>query len=166
LELIRALAHRAKGEASIAKDIARQTLRKISEHLRQNVLAPGEIFPELWVQSSLFRAILGERDAALAELRRAHKQAVTYNGWRAKYVRSNLVHVHALLGDGEGALRELERLLKLPKSSAHNTTANGFRVNLALASLWDDPRFKRIVDDPLNHAALPLDIEDSYVLDD
>jgi hypothetical protein len=33
------------------------------------------------------------------------------------------------------------------------------RVNLALASLWDDPKFEAIVNDPAANAPLPFSVK-------
>ncbi len=62
--------------------------------------------------------------------------------------------MYGLLGDRAEALAELERQLKLPASSP-----NDLRVNLWLSSLWDDPKFLALINDPANNAPLSFDMK-------
>ena len=64
------------------------------------------------------------------------------------------IDLRARLGDREQALQEMSRQLKEPGSLVH-----GYRVDVALFSLWDDPAFQAIVNDPASNAPLPFGLE-------
>src|SRR5207302_7056360 len=95
-----------------------------------------------------------ERDATLAAHERmvAVAKSTEAPAYAELMQRKSLVEVHALLGDRDAALAEMSRQLKLPRSHPH-----AMRVDLALASLWDDPKFQAIVNDPANNAPLPFE---------
>ena len=145
---LRALALRAKGDGSRAAEAARVALRQIAVELKSS---PTD--DQLLTLSALLHAILGERDLALAN----HKLALTTalakkDLFSAGLADGELLYLHALLGDREKALQEIARQLKLPGW----WSAHGFRVDLRLAALWDDPKFQAIVNDPASNAPLPI----------
>ena len=59
----------------------------------------------------------------------------------------------ALLGKRDEALAELARQLKLPGAHAHS-----MQVMLELVSLWDDAKFKALMNDPANNAPLAFTV--------
>ncbi len=69
----------------------------------------------------------------------------------ADFAYRRIVDVYALLGDRKDAIAEIARQLRLPSAWPHE-----YRVHMELASLWDDPEFKALVDDPKNNAPLPI----------
>lgn len=147
----RTMAFLAKGDRSRAMDLARTMRMRATAKLRDK---PDDL-TALWL-SYTSRAIQGEREAALAEHRRTHNLVLASEGpGSAEDYSRELIELHALLGDREQALKELSRQLRLPGSFV-----NSYRRNLALFSLWDDPEFKAIVNDPANNAPLPFDALD------
>jgi TolB-like protein/class 3 adenylate cyclase/Tfp pilus assembly protein PilF len=148
----RAIVFLARGDRPRAMAAARTVLAQATATLRDR---PDDL--DLWAYSYVSRAILGERDAALAEHRRAHALAVaSKDHYRtADDVSDDILGLNALLGDREQALQELSRQLKKPGSFAHFIRFDG-----ALFSLWDDPAFKGIVNDPANNAPLPLNLQE------
>lgn len=146
--VLRALVLRAKGEPSRAVETARMALRLLASELQKT---PTDT--SLLSDKARLHAILGEHQMAFATLARAMALAKDEGGTRwAEIHQRRSLELHALLGDRKEALAELSRQLKMPESQA-----NDFRVNLSLASLWDDPQFQVIVDDPANNAPLPLE---------
>lgn len=149
--LARAQVLLAKGDRSRAMATARTLLAQAADKLRDR---PDD--QDLLIISSYSRAILGEREAALAEHRQAHAIVLARkNVSEAESIDQDLTRLRALLGDREQALQELTRQLKLPGS-----LASDFRDDPAFFSLWDDPAFRAIVNDPANNAPLPFNLQD------
>lgn len=143
----RALVLRAKGERKQAEDTARAAMAGIEAVVRKFPQSDG-----MWALTATGHALLGERQTALA----AHEKAVALAGstqgpGSAAQARQELPGLLALLGDREAALAEISRLLKGPDFLAHRQ-----RVAVELASLWEDPEFLAMVNDPTNNAPLPL----------
>jgi tetratricopeptide (TPR) repeat protein len=148
----RALAFRASGDQSRAVEMGRAALPLIDGELKKT---PDDGY--LWKFKALLLAILGERKLAFAALGKAVAAAEPAgNFFYIEDARRKSLDLHALLGERKEALEELSRQLKLPGSRIHD-----LRVNLALASLWDDPSFKAMVNDPANNAPLPFDARQS-----
>ena len=140
----------AKGDRSRAMATARTLLAQVTAKLRDQ---PDD--GDMLELSSFARAILGERDAALAEHRRAHTLTVaSKNLSGAASIYRESITLRALLGDREQALQEMSRQLKEPRSAVQS-----LRYDVALFSLWDDPAFLAIVNDPANNAPLPFGLE-------
>jgi hypothetical protein len=59
-----------------------------------------------------------------------------------------------LLGEREQAIELIKKRLLAP-----GTFINDLRVHLNFASVWDDPAFKAIVNDPASNAPLPLTLK-------
>jgi len=149
--LERAMVLLAIGDRPRAMATARTVLGQVADKLRGR---PDDRY--LLELSFVSRAILGEREAALAEHRRSHTLALASKDLsRADNIYREVLGLRALLGDREQALQELSRQLKLPRS-----VASDYRVSLQLFSLWDDPAFKAIVNDPANNAPLPFNVQD------
>ena len=146
--VLRSLVLRAKGERAASIQTARSALPLIERELARTPNSTA-----MWSIKALAHAVLGERDAALGAHQRMvavakSSEAPAY----AELMQRKLLDLHALLGDRDAALVEMARQLKLPISHPH-----ALRVDLALASLWDDPRFKAIVGDPANNAPIPFE---------
>ncbi len=149
VDVERAQLLRVRGDLSRAKDIARKVLAQATDKLR---VRPDDLV--LLSLSFHSRAILGERESALAEHRRAHTLALASKDLAvADFIDEQLVGLLALLGDREQALRVIARRLKLP-----GTLAAEYRDDRMLLSLSDDPAFKAIVNDPANNAPLAFDL--------
>jgi len=143
----RAVALRAQGDRVQAGNAAREALRLIEADLRKS---PGN--DSMWAAKARMHAFLGERKAAFLAHARAVAQTEEKNGKRgADFTYRGILDVHALLEDRVEALAELARQLRLPSSLPHE-----FRVHLELASLWEDPQFQALVNDPKNNAPLPI----------
>ncbi len=137
----------ASGDAR-ARASAREGIRKA-----ETVLAKDRDWSVL-VCKALMHAIVGERQAALA----SHREAIEVNRSKGNslfvsFVERDRLRLHALLGDRKEALAQLADQLKLPGWSAHD-----MRVDPALASLWNDPGFLRIVNDPASNAPVSFDV--------
>jgi len=151
VDLERAELLHAMGDRSRARDIARTLLARATEQLR---LRPDDL--RLLPISYFSRAMLGQREAALAEHRRAHALVLaSKNLSYAESIYRHLVQLLALLGDRKQALQEIAQQLKLPGSLAFE-----YRDSRYLLSLSDDPAFKAIVNDPANNAPLPFNLQD------
>ena len=143
----RAVALRAKGDRLQAGNAAREALRLIEAGLRKSSSNDS-----MWAAKARMHALLGERKAAFLAHARAVAQTEENSGKRsADFSYRGILDVHALLEDRVEALAELARQLRLPSSLPHE-----FRVHLELASLWDDPQFQALVNDPKNNAPLPI----------
>jgi TolB-like protein/class 3 adenylate cyclase len=147
---LRALVLLAKGERARALELARSSLREIAFGMQRQ---PDDLG---WLLRALRnRAVLGERKAALDEYKRL--RARSEYGTDALDTQSIVdlePEIYALLGDSEKALQIMTQLSKQPMSSA--ISAKNWRLHLSFASLWDDPRFLAIVNDPASNAPLPI----------
>lgn len=138
----------AMGDKERALQIARTTLEQKDTLLRDEAFKV-----ELFRFSSYFHAILGGREAALANHQRAVEIALADKNFLMGHVVStDCWCLFALLGDRELALQELSRALKVPGTFPHE-----IQVELAGFALWDDRGFLAIVNDPANNAPLPIE---------
>jgi len=154
--LLTATAHFVNGNRSQAIETARTALQQVTAKLECDI--SNDV---LWMLSASYRAILGERDTALAEFRRARELTLARKDLSRAAVLygRHLVRVYMFLGDREQAFAELSRILRLPASSGHWS-----RVDWTLASLWGDPGFQAVVNDPAHNAPLPFNLKDSYAM--
>lgn len=109
------------------------------------------------------RAVLGERKAVLDEYRRLR----AWPGFGTDALTTQEIvelepKLHALLGDREKVLQKMAELSTQPMSSL--ISAKFWRTNASFASLWDDPRFQAIVNDPANNAPLPIVDQDPALI--
>jgi adenylate cyclase len=149
LSLERAKVFLARGDRSRAMDTARTVVAEVVVKLRER---PDDL--GLLGLSYYSRAILGERETALAEHHRAHTLALARKDLsNAEEVYRNLASLHALLGNHEQALEEVSRQLKLPGS-----LASSYRLDVAFFSLWSDAKFLAMINDPANNAPLSFDL--------
>jgi len=70
--------------------------------------------------------------------------------------------LYALLGDRETALQKMAKIAGQPMPNS--LSVNLWRAQLSFASLWDDPRFLAIVNDPANNAPLPIVNQDPALI--
>lgn len=143
-----ALAHRAAGDAQRAASVAKATLALLDAHLKKQ---PGD--SALLEMKAQMHAALGQREPALAAFQRA-VASVEKGGDRfsTESIRQRVYAVQALLGDTAQALEGLARQVKRPGFFVHEQ-----RMNLPFASLFDDPGFASLVNDPASNAPLPLE---------
>jgi adenylate cyclase len=149
LQYQRVDAHLAKGDRPRANAIARNVLEEVKKFALDS---PDDWF--LWSYSALAHATLGERAVALADQDRARKAAVAEMGYYDGMMSSeeNLLSLYAQLGNRELALQELRRQIRLPIPDPELIYFDG-----DLVSLWDDPQYAALVNDPANRAPLPLE---------
>jgi TolB-like protein/DNA-binding winged helix-turn-helix (wHTH) protein/Tfp pilus assembly protein PilF len=156
LNATRAVVLLAKGERSRAFEVARSSLREASSGMRRQ---PDNL--KWWGLSLINRAVLGERKAVLDEYRRLRARPEI--GTDAAVTQSIVAlepELYALLGDREKALQMMVELVRQPGYS----WVNIWRATASFASLWDDPRFLAIVNDPANNAPLPIVNQDPALL--
>ena len=147
-QVTRAVLLRAKGDVQSASKLARDALPQVKKELGKLPDDPGLLDLE-----GTLHAILGDRDAAFSTLDRRVSVARDSGDLRyAENQQRDRLRLHALLGDKDRALAEVERQLKLPGTYPH-----ALRVDPWIASLWDDPKFLALVNDPANNAPLSFD---------
>ena len=146
--VLRALLLRAKGDRMASVQTARATLPVIDKELQRAANSTA-----VWSMKAVAHALLGDRDAAFAAYERMVAVAKTAEAPAyAELMSRKSLDLHALLGDHDTALAEMSRQLKMPASYPHE-----FSTYLPLASLWQDPKFKAMVNDPANNAPLPFE---------
>lgn len=144
----------AKGERAKAMEVAGNLIRESAIALQRQ---PQPQRAHLMMRDAFARAILGERDAAHAEFRRA---------WASFYGRADLLdgdilarkksHVHALLGEREETLRYLREGARRPRFEFIVASPHMWRSFPLYAKLWDDPEFKSLANDPAMNAPIPI----------
>jgi tetratricopeptide (TPR) repeat protein len=142
----RAVVLRAMGRRSESIEAARAALLLIDK-------LPSTSGQKWWAKARA-HALLGERELAFAAHARDVDLNMRHSGpFVARLAGLRSADLHALLGDRDKTLAELSQQLKLPGARAHDLP-----VTLVFASLWDDPKFQALVNDPANNAPLPLDV--------
>jgi Tfp pilus assembly protein PilF len=138
----------SKGDRVRALELAQSLQREALTELRRQ---PDNL---RWLERSLVtHAMLGEPQAAWAD----------YERWRALLiaqpdafdVESFLgfrTSLYAMLGDRDLALQSMRETLKQRRVMVWGYWAH----DLALVSLWDDPRFLQMANDPANNAPIPI----------
>lgn len=145
----------AMGERSKALEVTRSLMREATRELQTQ---PRSLTHMLRIAYA--NAILGEREAALAEFRRA---------WTISYLRKDLLDgdelmvkksfVHALLGEREETLRLLRERARRPRFE-EAAEPQSWRTNPYYFKLWDDPEFESLVNDPATNAPIPITNQD------
>jgi TolB-like protein/Tfp pilus assembly protein PilF len=98
---------------------------------------------EMRIQLAKVLAYLGEKDAALAEARRATELVPeSKDALGGPEIAVGVAEVHALLGDNDRAIEILDGLLSRPSA----VTVQGLRVNPIWDPLRNDPRFQALLD--------------------
>src|SRR6266436_9365349 len=98
---------------------------------------------DMHIQLAKVLACLGEKDAALAEARRATELVPeSKDAFGGPEIAAGVAEVHAILGDNGRAIEILDRLLSRPSA----VTVQGLKVNPIWDSLRSDPRFQTLID--------------------
>jgi TolB-like protein/Tfp pilus assembly protein PilF len=98
---------------------------------------------DMHIQLAKVLAYLGEKDAALAEARRATELVPeSKDAFGGPEIAAGVAEVHAILGDNGRAIEILERLLSRPSA----VTVQDLKVNPIWDSLRSDPRFQALID--------------------
>ncbi|MDP9185972.1 MAG: hypothetical protein M3O72_01265, partial [Verrucomicrobiota bacterium] len=98
---------------------------------------------DMHIQLAKVLAYLGEKDAALAEARRATELVPeSKDAFGGPEIAAGVAEVHGILGDNGRAIEILERLLSRPSA----VTVQDLKVNPIWDSLRSDPRFQALID--------------------
>ena len=99
--------------------------------------------PDIHIQLAKVLAYLGEKDAALAEARRATELLPeSKDAFGGPEIAAGVAEVHTILGDNGRAIEILEGLLSRPSA----VTAETLKVNPIWDPLRSDPRFQGLID--------------------
>src|SRR5437016_3049223 len=99
--------------------------------------------PDMHIQLAKVLAYLGEKDAALAEARRATELLPeSKDAFGGPEIAAGVAEVHAILGDNGRAIEILDGLLNRPSA----VTVQGLKVNPIWDPLRNDPRFQALID--------------------
>lgn len=147
-EVFRALILHAKGDRARTLKKTREALRQVDKELARTPDDAGK----LNIKARL-HALEGSRASAFSTLD-ALLDLYTRRGNTAlvELMQRERLQLHALLGDRKEALAELSRQLSLPGTFPHE-----LRIDLTLASLWDDSEFLKLVNDPASNAPISFD---------
>ena len=98
---------------------------------------------DIHIQLAKVLAYLGEKDAALAEARRATELVPeSKDAFGGPEIAAGVAEVHAILGDNGRAIEILDGLLNRPSA----VTVQGLKVNPIWDPLRNDPRFQLLID--------------------
>jgi tetratricopeptide (TPR) repeat protein len=106
----------------------------------------------LWCGLALMEALLGKKEEALRDARKAvelmpeARDAVT-----GPTISLYLAAVYAWIGDKDRAVAELTRLVRMPSGIV---SVHDLRIDPQFAPLRGDPRFEALLNDPKNNAPL------------
>ncbi len=135
----------------LAKEYAGDTVG--ARATAQQVLGPLETFGQKAPDNpicaqllSIIRAVLGQKDAAIKEAERAITLRPTVKDAVAgPTYEQNLAYVEVLVGDKNGAIPRLQRLLEIPYVGC--LTPALLRLNPQWDSLRGDPRFQKLCEE-------------------
>jgi tetratricopeptide (TPR) repeat protein len=97
---------------------------------------------EVWGDLGLFDAILGDKEEALKEGRRATELLpLDQDSVRGMELAVNLVYIYGWVGEKDRAFEELQRLMKIPRGPRYGH----LRYYPQYDPLRDDPRFQKIL---------------------
>ncbi|PYJ22142.1 MAG: hypothetical protein DME99_06320 [Verrucomicrobia bacterium] len=106
-------------------------------------LKQGPDSPDTLIQLAKVLAFLGEKDAALAEARRATELLPeSKDAFGGPEIAAGVAEVHAILGDNGRAIEILDGLLNRPSA----VTVQGLKVNPIWDPLRNDPQFQALLD--------------------
>jgi len=141
-----ALLWRVKGDADAARRAAEAGVTASFGALRLQPDNPKEL-----AQLALLHAILGEKEAAWSEYRRACELIpASRDAFQGTDVAIYGPRIHAVLGERQPSLAGLQQTLRYFSYESAASVA----TDLAFAAWWDDPDFKAIVADPASDALL------------
>ena len=144
---LEAMFWRAKGDVQAARQTAEFALADTQEILRQRPTDPAE-----WAEVALLHALLGDKDAAWQEYRRACELLPdTRDAFTGANVAAYGVRLHALMGERAEVFAGLRQTVRAAPVFSYAFCTS---TDLAFVTLWDDPEFKAIVADPANNAPL------------
>src|SRR5256884_3474239 len=99
--------------------------------------------PDMHIQLAKVLAYLGEKDAALAEARRATELLPeSKDAFGGPEIAAGTAEVHAILGDNGRAIENLDGVLSRPSA----VTVQSLKVNPIWDSLRNDSRFQALID--------------------
>ena len=136
---------------------ARRALVEAAVADRTHALRKQPDKPKELAELALLHAVLGEKEAAWRELNRACEIIpASRDAFEGTDVAAYGARLLALLGDRTQALQALKRTMRTSALTMVGVVAGGEEAatDLAFFSLWDDPEFKAIVNDPANNAPL------------
>jgi TolB-like protein/Tfp pilus assembly protein PilF len=111
---------------------------------------------EMHVQLAKVLAHLGEKDAALAQARRATElRPESKDALGGAEIAAGVAEVHAILGDNDRAIEILDGLLSRPSA----VTVQGLKINPIWDPLRNDPRFQALLKNSvakLNATLVPI----------
>jgi tetratricopeptide (TPR) repeat protein len=114
---------------------------------------------KLWAALSRMEALLGQKEAALRDARKAVELLPeSVDAFLGTVFTANLAAVYAWIGDKDRAIAEITRLLRIPTHSAGDLVSliniHVLRVSPQFFPLRGDPRFEALLKDPKNNAPL------------
>src|SRR5216117_543947 len=114
-----------------------------AKDLLQAQLKESPDAPDMHIQLAKVLAHLGEKDAALAEARRATELLPeSKDALGGPEIATGVAEVHAILGDNGRAIEILDGLLSRPSA----VTVQSLKVNPIWDPLRNDPRFQALID--------------------
>ena len=145
---VRAIVLLENGQRSEACQLARSSLHKTEPEWKR--LPTNYLFAS---RTILNRALLGERETAISDYRLLSENAYVRRKmlWGESHLSELEIYMYALLGDREQALRALAAQLTRPGISPKH-----WRCDIFAISLWGDPAFETLMNDPANNAPLPI----------
>ena len=157
-EMSRALLLQAKGDRPLAIKTAQRAQKLLDSELKAQ---PDPNQDELLTAISTLHAFFGRREEAFAALGKAIALARDRgNMLYAVETQRHSLQLHALLGNRKEALEELARQVKRPAVMVHE-----LRTDVALASLWDDPQFLALINDPASNKPISFDVKYGLVVE-
>lgn len=108
--------------------------------------------PQAWTSVGLAEALLGNREDAMHAGHRAVELKPDQLAWAV-----NLAIAKAWVGDRDGAIADLARLLRQPANSLivlGPLNVHQLKASPVMAPLKSDPRFQALLNDPKNNAPL------------
>ena len=114
-----------------------------TKDLLQEQLKESPDAEEMHVQLAKVLAHLGEKDAALAQARRATElRPESKDALGGAEIAAGVAEVHAILGDNDRAIEILDGLLSRPSA----VTVQGLKLNPIWDPLRSDPRFQALIE--------------------
>jgi TolB-like protein/Flp pilus assembly protein TadD len=99
--------------------------------------------PDAHIELAKLHAWLGEKDAALAEARRATElRPESRDAFEGPAITAQVAEVYTILGENDRAIELLDRLMNRPS----DLTVYGLKLNPAWDPLRKDPRFQALID--------------------
>ncbi|MDQ2824622.1 MAG: hypothetical protein M3R29_04160 [Verrucomicrobiota bacterium] len=124
------------------EDGARRSLLKAKEIAQKTVVQAPDSAPRR-MQLAQIMALLGEKDAAIAEAQRAQQLLPeSVDAFEGPQITQSLAEVYAITGDATRAIEILDGLFKRPSA----ITTQLLKLQLAWDPIRKDPRFQALID--------------------